>query len=258
MLGHHHSSAVCSGYAGQLTGHGGQAGIPALASTTAAASCPVRTESGFGGGMAGVYGVGMPFVYHLCPVDMHGHTLLPLNRLKVERPDLYDRELRKWDGRESVLTWVVPHLGVPWADTVNLSALDPRQLADARRRLGLPLSKLLERRIARIPIDRIADAPAVVYDSASHWINSAPGEDVPLTPPEREFTPFDPTTYRELPEVPALHLDYLRRQLAAGRPALGFVFVRHVLVGGPVDLSGIQLVAVDDRDGAHREDKRQS
>ena len=198
----------------------------------------------------------MPFVYHLCPVDMHGHSLHPLNGLKVERPDLYDRERQKWEGRESVLTWRVPHLGVPWADTVNLSALDPRLLAAARRRLGLPLSKLLERRIARIPIDRIAGAPAVVYDSASHWINSAPGEDVPLTPPEREFAPFDPATYRELSEVPALHLDYLRGQLAAGRPALGFVFVRHVLVAAPVDLSGLELVAVDSPEGTHHDDER--
>jgi hypothetical protein len=201
----------------------------------------------------------MPFVYHLCPVDMHGHTLYPLNGLKAERLDLYDRERPKWDGRESVLTWRVPHLGVPWADTVNLSALDPTLLAAARRRLGLPPSKLLERRVARIPIDRIAGAPAVVYDSASHWINSAPGEDVPLTPPDREFTPFDPASYQELFEVPALHLEYLRRQLAAGRPALGFVFVRHVLVAGTVDLSGIELVAVDDRDRdrAGAEAKRQ-
>jgi hypothetical protein len=100
----------------------------------------------FRGGTAVVYGGGMPFVYHLCPVDMHGHTLYPLNRLKTERLDLYDRERPKWDGRESVLTWRVPHLGVPWADTVNLSALDPTLLVAARRRLGLPLSKLLERR----------------------------------------------------------------------------------------------------------------
>jgi hypothetical protein len=195
----------------------------------------------------------MSFVYHLCPVDMHGHTLLPLNRLKAERPDLYDRERTKWGGRESVLTWRVPHLGVTWADTVNLSALDPTLLAAARRRLGLPRSKLLERRIARIPIERIAGSRAVVYDSARHWINSAPGENVPLTPPDHEFTPFDPATYRELSEVPALHLDYLRRQLAAGRPALGFVFVRHVLVAGTVDLSGIDLMPVDDPEASPAE-----
>lgn len=186
----------------------------------------------------------MPFVYHLCPVDMHGHMLYPLNQLKSERPDLYDRERPKYDGRDSVLTWRVPHVDVPWADTVNLAALDPTLLVEARRRLGVPLSRLLERRVARIPIDRIADTPAVVYDSASHWINSSPGEDVPLTPPEHEFTPFHPTTYQELAEVPDLHLDYLRHQLAAGRPALGFVFIRHVLVAGPVDLSGIELAAM--------------
>jgi hypothetical protein len=186
----------------------------------------------------------MAFVYHLCPTDMHGHTLYPLNQLKDERPDLYDRERPKYDGRESVLSWRVPHIGVPWGDTVNLSALDPRRLAAARRELGVPLSRLLERRLARIPVERLAGTPAVVYDSASHWINSSPGEDVPLTPPEEEFTPFDPTTYVELTDVPPRHLDYLRVQLAAGRPALGFVFVRHVLVAGPVDLSGIELIAI--------------
>jgi hypothetical protein len=112
-----------------------------------------------------------------------------------------------------VLDFAVPHLGVPWAETVNLSALDPALLVAARRRLGIPFSRLLERRVARIPIERLSGRPAVVYDSASHWINSSPGEDVPLTPPESEFTPFDPATYAELTEVPPRHLDYLARQL---------------------------------------------
>jgi len=94
----------------------------------------------------------------------------------------------------------------------------------------------------RIPIDRISATPAVIYDSATHWLNSSPGEDVPHTPPEHEFSPFDPATYRELTEVPALHEDYLRRQQKLGKLALGFVFVRHVLVAGPVDVSGIDPV----------------
>ncbi len=181
------------------------------------------------------------FVYHLCSADMRGTTLYPLNGLRERFPDVYARERLKFEGRESVLDFRVPHLGVPWGDTVNMSALDPRLLVAARRRLGVPFSRLLQRRLARIPIERIAGLPSVVYDSATHWVNSSPGEDVALTPPESEFSPFDPSTYEELHEVPRLHLEYLQRQQSRGELALGFVFVRHVLVAGDVDLTGLEL-----------------
>jgi len=181
------------------------------------------------------------FLYHLCAEDFRGTQLLPLDTLRQQHPDVYERERPKWAGRESVLDWQVPHLGVPWRQTVNLSALDPVHLVQARRRLGVAYSRLLERCVVRIPADRIAAQPAVVYTSRSHWLNSRPGQDVPATPPTREFSPFSPDSYTELTEVPQLHLDYLAEQRDAQRPALAFVFVRHVLVAGPVDISGLTL-----------------
>jgi hypothetical protein len=105
-----------------------------------------------------------------------------------------------------------PIFGVPWGDTVNLAALDPVHPVEARRRLGVPVSRLLERRVVRIPVERITDQPAVVYNSRSHWLNSLPGEVVPATLPEDEFSPFNVDTYEELAEVPDLHLDYLAEQ----------------------------------------------
>ena len=124
-------------------------------------------------------------------------------------------------------------------DTVNFAALDPGHLVEARRRLGIPYSRLLERRVVRIPTERIVGLSAVVYDSRTHWLNSQPGQDVPATPPEDEFTPFSIDTYQELNGVPQRHLDYLTEQRDAGQPALGFVFIRHVIVAGPVDISGL-------------------
>ena len=66
------------------------------------------------------------------------------------------------------------------------------------------------------------------------------GGTYPRCPRHSDFTPFDPATYEELSEVPALHLDYLVEQRDAGAPALGFVFVRHVLVAGTVDVAGLE------------------
>lgn len=63
---------------------------------------------------------------------------------------------------------------------------------------------------------------------------------MPEAPPQSDFTPFDLNSYEELAEVPPMHLQYLREQQDAGLPALGFVFVRHVLVAGAVNVSGLE------------------
>jgi hypothetical protein len=182
----------------------------------------------------------VPFVYHLGAEDFRGDELLPLKMLATRYPAVYDREIGKWAGRESVLDYVVPHIGVSWGETVNLAALDPVLLVQARLRLGLAFSRLLERKVLRIPVERLAGLPAVVYDSRTHWRNSRPGQDVPEAPPDDEFSPYDPHTYQELTDVPPAHLEYLAQQRETGAPALGFVFIRHVLVAGPVDVSGLE------------------
>ncbi|MGV8908088.1 MAG: hypothetical protein ACOH1Y_03840 [Propionicimonas sp.] len=154
---------------------------------------------------------------------------------------VHDREMRKWARREPVIRFVVPHLGVTWGDTVNLAAIDPALLVEARRRLGVPFSSLLQRSVLRIPLERLAGQPAVIYDSHSHWRNSRPDVvDAPEVPPDSDFTPLDPAGYEELTAVPSAHLEYLVEQRDAGRPALGFVFVRHVLVAGAVDVAGLE------------------
>ena len=185
----------------------------------------------------------MSFCYHLCAQDFRGTTLYPLNSLRKVYPDLYEREKTKFIGRESVLDFVVPGLGVVWADTVNLSALDPRLLVLERLKLGVSISSLLQRQLVCIPIERISNLQAVNYLGTTHWINDSPGVDgVPLTPPMEDFSPFVPSQYREIYVVPSPHRDYLLQQKAQGAPALGFVFVPHVLVAGPIDISGIELI----------------
>jgi len=183
------------------------------------------------------------YLYHLCAPDFRGTVLYPLNGLRDTYPDVFERERVKYDDRESVMDFEVPLLGVGWADTVNLSALDPRLLIAERRRLEIPFSQLLTRRLVCIPVERLAGRSAVRYDSASHWINSSPGDpNVPLSPPAHEFRPFDVSTYDEVREVPARHREYLLSQRSRGERALGFVFISHVLVVGAIDLAGLPFV----------------
>ena len=155
-----------------------------------------------------------PFVYHMIARDFRGTVLYPLNRLAEVYPEMYAREAPKYAGRESVISYRVPHLDAPWADTVNLSTLDPRLLVAARERLGISSSTLLQRRILRIPIEHLAGHRLVRYTGLTRWINSSPGEDVPVAPPAHEFEPMDPACYSETMEVPAAHLAYLVECLA--------------------------------------------
>jgi hypothetical protein len=167
-------------------------------------------------------------------------VLFPLSGLRSVYPDLYERERLKYEGREGVLRYVVPGLGVTWTETVNLSALHPRHLVVERRRLGVPFSILLTRRVLEIPIERLSGHKAVAYVGSAHWINSSPNDPTaPTEPPIEDFSPFDAATHREPTNVPALHTEYLRRQLGRGERALGFVFVPHVLVASAIDVSGL-------------------
>jgi hypothetical protein len=182
-----------------------------------------------------------PCLYHMCAPDFRGELIYPLNGLKPVYPDLYEREQVKYEGREGVLRYVVPGLGVTWTETVNLSALHPRHLLAERRRLGVPFSNLLTRRVLEIPIERLCGHKAVTYASSAHWINSSPHDPTAAAePPLADFSPFDAGAHLEPTSVPALHTEYLLRQLQRGERALAFVFIPHVLVASAIDVSGLQ------------------
>ena len=95
------------------------------------------------------------FVYHQLAPDFRGTVLYPLNHLAAVYPDIHGREAPKYAGREAVMSYRVPYLDAPWADTVNLSTLDPRLLVAARQRLGIASSQLLQRRLLPIPIEHL-------------------------------------------------------------------------------------------------------
>ncbi len=179
-------------------------------------------------------------LYHMCAPDFRGEHIYPLNGLKSVHPDLYERERVKYDGREGVLRYVVPGLDVTWTETVNLSALHPRHLVAERRRLGVPFSNLLTRRVLEIPLERLSGLKAVAYSSSAHWINSSPHDPTAAAePPLADFSPFDAASHREPTSVPSLHTEYLLRQQHRGERALAFVFIPHVLVASAIDVSGL-------------------
>lgn len=194
----------------------------------------------------------MAFVYHGVPRGMAGDVLYPLEQLERVHPDLYELQRAKYAGREVALEFRVPGIGRRLNDTVHCASIHPHRLFAARRELGLPAPARpqppaqMTGLFYEIPLERITVNPVVWYSARTLWINGAPDEDVPLEPPADEFEPFDAEGYRPLAVPPPAHLDYLRRMKERGGPTLMFVHIPHVLVAGPIDVSGLRVVGWDE------------
>jgi hypothetical protein len=193
----------------------------------------------------------MSAVWHGVPHDMVGDTIYPLMQLRDVAPAAYESQRQKYTGRETVLDFRVPILDVGFNDTVHCSSMHPHRLWQAREELGFemearPAPPRLSGLFFEIPLQRIVVHPVLWYSNETLWINGAPHDCVPLVPPQDEFEVFDPDRYQPLPDVPPLHRRYLQQRKARGERGLMFVHIPHVLVAGPIDVSGCRVIGWDE------------
>ena len=183
---------------------------------------------------------------------MVGEVIYPLSQLREVDGRRYEFQVAKYAGRESVLDFRIPGLGVKFNDTVHCAALHPYHLYKARLDAGFEVPRRPEPPAwatglaFEIPLERILQHRVIWYSVRTLWINGAPNEDVPLVPPANEFEPFDPERYRPLPGPTQAHIEYLRRMKERGERGLMYVHIPHVLVAGQVDVSGLRAVGWDE------------
>jgi len=196
----------------------------------------------------------MECVYHAVPPEMSGTVLVPLNELASVSPEAFEHQRSKYTDREAVLDARITTAGLRFNDTVHCAPLHPHHLYRLRARLDmLPPVRAGQARpwwtpgtFFEIPVERIQASAAYWYRWETPWINGYPGEDVPLAPPLDEFEPFDAARYRELTEVPGVHVSYLEQTKAQTKKSLMFVHIPHVLVAGRIDTNGLRRIRWDD------------
>src|SRR5687767_13236025 len=79
----------------------------------------------------------MTKIYHRRPDDLFGQTLYPLNRLKDVAPEQYARQRAKYEGREALCDFRVPHLNCLWNDVLHFSPVHPAKLRELCVAVGL-------------------------------------------------------------------------------------------------------------------------
>ena len=178
----------------------------------------------------------MPFLYHLKPKPMLGDILYPLNDLKHVDLELYRYQLAKYDDhprRKQLPKRIIPKLGCLWNDVLHFSPVHPYLIYRAWLELGRTLDDAL---FYRVPVERVAPHPAVIYDSSG----KRSGDDVSL--PESSVTWFDESTFTELKKLPQTTLEWYAELNRRGRVGAFFVGIPHVLVRGAIEVNDEDLV----------------
>ena len=62
----------------------------------------------------------MNYLYHKVPEDIKGNFLMPLNSLKKKYPSIYNKKVKKYEGRETLFNLKFPILNCLWNDQIIL------------------------------------------------------------------------------------------------------------------------------------------
>lgn len=174
----------------------------------------------------------MAYIYHLVPKNMRGTVLYPLNQLKGIHPDVYASEVKKYEGREQVMSNNVAILNCAWNDMLHFSAVHPKEIARALGDLGVDRSF----ECYEIDANTLDSENTVVY------LNSPREKGTKI--PESDFVPFNPTDVGRFASLPKETIEYYREVISKGKRPLLYHLIPHVLYKGPIDISGSKIIKV--------------
>ncbi len=167
--------------------------------------------------------VAQGILYHQPVLQPRGSALLPLRQLRGRYPDVYERQLRKYNRRPEVLETPVEPLHCTWADLIFLSPVHPAPLFHAMGTLLTDEPWTLD--AARLDPDRTV-IRLMRHGRDGHYPDPADEDD---------YLPLTTATLRAVSRVTQAAIDRLR-QLQPGDPALPWVDVPHILHRGPIPI----------------------
>ncbi|MEN9825594.1 MAG: hypothetical protein RI953_1339 [Pseudomonadota bacterium] len=173
------------------------------------------------------------WLYHLCPDDILGEKLIPLNRQQLLFPSLYQKNSEMYAGREAITRRCIPLLECYWNDVIHLTNVPPREFLSALNEAGKVPN--FEQKWLKIPAVVALENPTVVYSCRS----TAPDR---LTIPASEVTLFSSDKFTS-GIVDQRTKEYYRTQIASGQKILLFQGIAHFLLHGEVEFSRCHTIS---------------
>ncbi len=172
----------------------------------------------------------MQSIYHMCPSEMIGDMLYPLNTLRELYPLVYEREMIKYQDHphcQNLQARSIPKLNCLWHDVVHCFSIHPNLLYRALQERELPVRP--ERTFFQIPLTTLQAGQVVVLQTS---IRDDPT--VPIYDDTVSWLDF--TTYHELTLVPPDALEWYDQLTLLKRTIGLFVGVPLILVHAPISI----------------------
>jgi hypothetical protein len=173
----------------------------------------------------------MTYFYHGVPEEMKGEKLMPLSQMLKFDPELRDKYLEKYKGREEILERKISLLNCLWDDVVQLLPLHPQKVFECQRELGL-IDTMPDYTYFKIDVALLDTEKTVVV------FKTAPGEEN-VTVNWLKDVKLD-----DLQEVPIATRKYYESMVGKDEPVFNYQFVPHIVYKGSIDISTSQITAI--------------
>lgn len=179
----------------------------------------------------------MNYVYHLVPRTMIGDMLHPLNELKRHHPELYERYIQKYRGRDAAIERRIPLLDCFWNDVVFFTSVHPQAIKSGHIAAG---KRWEPHQLFTV------DPNTANFDSNNSVIyypdmTRSRGD---MTLWSEQFSPFDITELKIIYELPEATRNYYREAAELNEPIFAWRGLPHILHRGSVSIKGAEILTI--------------
>lgn len=176
----------------------------------------------------------MLYLYHRVPKNMQGNVLYPLNLLKEKYPDIYAKEVSKYDNRKHLLEVKIPLLNCVWNDVLHFSAVHPSHIKEALIAGGKDADFTLS--CYQVDPKMLSSENTVVYlynqGSATNPSN------------KKVFIPYNPNDIGKFAVMPEGTKRYYKESITQGKKTLLFHLIPHILYRETLSIVGLPIITV--------------
>lgn len=177
------------------------------------------------------------YVYHRKPSELIGNSIIPLNKMPglSNFESVYKSAKAKYNGREITMEMTWPALGnCKWNDVIFLSPIHPNCIYQQFQQIGISTNDTNLDYFYKIPVTLLNLDPSKTIT----WTFPSASNDPSIAFPLDSFHPIDPTTYKELDELPEKTKQYYKEEfLKTGKRPLAFFYVPHVITTDPIEIT---------------------
>jgi hypothetical protein len=176
----------------------------------------------------------MNYLYHSVPKDLEDNILYPLNVLRKKYPNLYEKRLSKYTGREHITQQRIPTLDCLWNDVLHFSAVHPREIKEALLQAG------------RNPYFTMKyyEVDPKLLEPEHTTIYLYPHDDTGNKMREENFTTYDPAEIAQFSSIAQATKDYYKEMIGKGERPLLYHRIPHILYKGTLDITGLSILTI--------------